>query len=109
MVLWNRRLKAPAAAGKMISELKARIKARIDKRGAWLKVSRGTQMSRVVGAMAGRETFSAADIESATGLPRKHVAGYITELKRRGEVQDTGRFVRNYDRSRPAKLFERVN
>jgi hypothetical protein len=52
--------------------------------------------------------FTALEIEAETGLPRKHVAAYITALKARGEVRDTGRFVRNYEKARPAKLFEMV-
>jgi len=67
-----------------------------------------TQIVRVLDAIQDMPIFSAADVESATDLPRKHAAAYITELKRRGEVRDTGRFVRNYEGSRPAKLFEMV-
>jgi DNA-binding IclR family transcriptional regulator len=67
-----------------------------------------TQLVRVLDAIQDLPEFSAADVQAETGLPRKHVAAYITELKRRKEVEDIGRVVFNYDRGRPAKLFRMV-
>jgi DNA-binding IclR family transcriptional regulator len=64
-----------------------------------------TQLLRVLDAIDEMDLFSAANVQSATGLPRKHCAAYISQLKREGFVGDSGRFVQNYDDSRRAKLF----
>jgi hypothetical protein len=66
-----------------------------------------TQLLRVLDTIDEMDLFSAADVQSATGLPRKHCAAYISQLKREGFICDSGRFVQNYDDSRRAKLFKK--
>ena len=72
------------------------------------KTTQTTQIGRVLRVIKKLEVFSAADVQSATKLPRKHCAACLTELKYRGIIRGTGRFVKNYDKSRPAQLLEKV-
>jgi hypothetical protein len=64
-----------------------------------------TQIRRVIESVRDFDEFTASDVQAETGLQRKHCSAYITELKYRGLVVDTDRKVRNFDHSRPARIF----
>lgn len=46
-----------------------------------------TQIERVLRAIRRMDIFTAADVQSATGLPRKHCSAYLCELELRGLIR----------------------